>query len=229
VAGWIDIVFEEATKRWAGRKALVLSQIPGLLRYAGITSEEVIANRSLREALATEGGEKLQLVFDPDHPLVWGVVPASAKLTLEEQRAAFRRDTSKPPPPPRFKRGFWTAFIKRIDDGQRRLVNLNEGGFVDLPKTTMSPPNSQEVLPTDIVQEDVLKELNRDEHIFERVKRWLERHQLKAEDFYVDAQTPTQAKEDPASLVRLDKLSEGDLQRIMVPMDIVMKLLRRQS
>src|SRR6516165_4863981 len=226
VARWIDIVFGEATQKWQGRKALLLSQIPGLFRQAGIDSEEVIANRSLREALATEGGEKLRLIFDPDHPMVWGVVPASANLAPEEQRAAFRRDPSKPAPLPRFKRPFWMAFIKRIEDGQRRFVQLNDGGFLDLPKTTMPPPNSREILLTDLVNEERLKDATKDEYIYERVKQWLQRNQLKREDFYVGAQA---VQDESSSSLRLDKLSEADLQRIMVPMAIVMKLLRRPS
>jgi hypothetical protein len=230
VSNWVDLVVQEARQRLANGRALLLAQIPAVLRKHGLNLEEILANRTLRTALHIDGNEKLLMIQDPDNRLVWGVVPKSDPLPNDIRPLFNRSQQDRVPIPPRFRRAFWTAFIKPIPADHKRYILTQGSHFSDIPNSQPPPLDAIEVKPEDVVQPDLLSSALKDDAILAAVRRWTAREGLTLSDFY-----STQSLSSPRADTRspafpaFHSLDQDDLKRIMVPMDIVVKLWPRKQ
>jgi hypothetical protein len=222
MSSWIDIVVDLAEKQWANHQALLLAQIPHKLQPHGIDLRMLQGGRSLRETIATEASDKLQLVRNPNAELVWGVIPKSASLPNDES-SLFQRKSAGATSAPRFKKWFWTAFIKPIPANHKRLI-LSQS-FSDIPESGPSPAGAHQVEANDIVKSEFGTLLDY-AAVHAAIAQWASRTNTSLDKFY---ESLPQTPERPRSALHFPKLSElpeDDLKRIMVPLDIVLKLMR---
>lgn len=210
-------------ERWKTGEALLLAQIPGVLERTGVNIRPIQGGRSLRETIATEAFDKLKLISNPEAELVWGVVPKSAILP-EDLAPLFKRKTPQGPSIPRYKKWFWTAFVKPIPDGHKRYILLHS--FSDIPEAEPLPPGASSVEPTDIVQADSDTPINY-AAVQKLISEWAARSGAILDQYYL-APSREAAKRTaaPTHFPKLANLPEEDLKRIMVPLDIVLKLIR---
>ncbi len=225
---WVDAIAEAAERRFAEGKPLFLAQIPPLLHKAGFDFGSLLAGRTLREAINIDGSEKLQLVRDPANPLAWAVVPKSApsdldleSLFLRSPRAGFTDVSASQYP--RFKRWFWTAFLKALGPAENRWILPDR--FVDLPDSTAPPDGAVRVESGDIVETAPNAPTN-NAAIHESIQKWATRTNTHLDSF-TSASSESEPKPVRKGFLAFDSLGVDDLKRIMVPLDIVVKLLRR--
>lgn len=233
MTGWIDVVAEEAESRWAHQKPLFLAQIPPLLRRHAIDLEDVLRGRSLMLAIASDATSSVRLVKDPDHELVWAVIPHRVPDDFDLREIFHKTQEIKAPVSrapaavPLFQRWFFTAFIKALAPGHKRYVLLDH--FRDLPESEIPPPGAWEVQSTEILNPEPDAIVDR-EDIFDRIKRWTERYGVAIDQFCQEPKSAILERREssgPKSLIAFDTLEIDELRRIMVPMDVVLKLLRR--
>lgn len=180
--------------------------------------------RTLRETIATEASQQVELVRNPNAELVWGVVPKSAELP-EDLSLLFKRTAVVGPQSPRYQRWFWTAFIKPIRPHCKRYIS--DGAFADIPELEREPAGAIPVLESDIV--DSPSEVPDDyARVQKSILKWAARTGISVERFYLGA--TAQRVESRAASFPSEKfaaLDIDDLKRIMVPLDVVLKLMRR--
>ena len=223
---WLDIIAQAAEKRWSEGRPLFFAQIPLLLQRAEVDLKEVLRGRTLKEALAVDGSQRFQLVNDPKNPLTWAVIPHTAPkdTSLDALFSPAKRPEGAPPSAsssiPRFKKSFWAAFIRALEPGKKRYVWRD--GFEDVPANDPAPVGAIPVDPDDIVSISQGTRVETDA-VFSAIGGWAERTGAKLGDYLVGR--PTQ---EPHSL-SLGSIDPEDMKRIMVPLDVVLKLLRRRS
>lgn len=231
MSDWIGVVKDLATRRWATTgKALLLAQIPGLLKESGINLADVLSGRKLKEAIELEAAGTVRFVRDG---LVWGVVPAEASVTPGQDLFSTERPEHHSNIP-KFRRSVWAAFVRDIETGRKRFITAPEFNFSDVDASAMPPPNAIEVAPEYIVQSDMLTQRVSPEAVAASIERWCSATRIQFEDLLAvkseigRADDADRRSTGSASLARaFSSLSEEDLRRITVPMDIVVKMLRK--
>jgi hypothetical protein len=225
---WVEVITRTAEARWNIRKPLFLAQIPGELRRHGVELSAILAGRTLREAISVDASHRVRLVQDPNHPLVWGLIPNSAPVETDLARLF-----QKPPQSenaasaqPRYKRWFFTAFIKPIPDSHRRWISID--GFDDLPQVSPAAPGTIEIERTDIVRIELGVSID-NASVHQAIRSWATRTGTNLEQYYNVTGPPKRTTVNLKSLSSLafESLSEDDLKRILIPLDIIVKLLRR--
>ena len=227
---WVDTLAKVAESRWIDKKPLYLAEVPSLLREKSIDISDVRAGRSLRSAIATDATDRLRLVAHPDHSLVWAVIPSSAPENID-LRAIFSRvpsqriDAEAPSQPLQYKRWFWAAFIKSLAPGMKRWILSDQ--FIDRPEFDYGHSDALEVTVQDIIQHEAGAPTD-SAAVWGSIRAWATRTGTNLAEFEV------RLTEQPARKVTYHKpslafesLDEDDLKRILVPLDIIMKLLRR--
>lgn len=223
MSNWIDVLSQAAASQYQEGRALLLAQVPRILAQGGVGNLRLIqGGRSLRETIATDAFDKLRLIVNPDDKLVWGVVPKSAHLP-DDLRPYFDRKVSKISTAPRYKRWFWTAFIKQVPEGHKRYLFPHT--FIDIPETEPSPGGAWPLDKTDILESSLTEPVSYDA-VHEAIGKWAARTGADLTQYQITPAQKTSNVTAPTQLHRLFELDDNDLKRVMIPLDIVVKLLR---
>lgn len=225
---WIEVVAGATEARWATGKPLFLAQIPGELRKHDIELSAILAGRSLREAISIDASHRLRLVQDPNNLLSWGVIPRSAPTgtNLDQLFRKPSQSEKAASTQPRYKRWFFTAFIKPISPYHRRWISND--GFDDLPKSDPAPPGAVEVERTAPIRTEP-NVLVDNTVVHQAIRDWATGAGVNLEVYYSTSVHPKHSAANLSSLFSLafEALSDDDLKRVMIPLDIIVKLLRR--
>jgi hypothetical protein len=222
---WINDVKELAEIEWGtSQSAVLLSRIPDLLKLRGIDIAAELNGRKLKEAIDNEGRGTVRLVQEG---LTWGVVPQESQASTEGSLFKNNSVDDINMPIPRFKRSVWAAFIKKLDENHRRFLVLSANiKFYDIAKGQTPPPQSKEI-PLHSISSDITPA-----SISSSIKRWSSEMMIPIDDLLESTSPITENSPDHDGGIGIcfsrafDSLSNEELRRIFVPMDIVMKLLR---
>ena len=232
MSSWIEILEAEAQAKWDSGKPLLGSQIPPILQSHGVDLSKALAGRPLLTALRFDAAETLGLVQHPLHAAVWAIVPRSVADSTDPQsifsvkKAAVTPEVKPPQNIQKFKPWFWSAFVKLLEPGKRRW--LFDGRFIDIEVTEPKPSQSAiEILATDIanpgagVRADPMAVLN-------AIKTWASRHDLSIVQYEASDDDIYGVLRTQRTHLAFESLEIDDLKRIVIPLDIVMKLLRKK-
>jgi len=205
-------------------KAVLLSHAGSFLtrkRLWPIPEKPVSLSLFVENELA--GGVRIER--RPDNPLHFGLFPADAKLQ-EDLSTYFAK--SNVAEGPRYSPYVWAAFAKTIPNGHRRFLNLTRHKFLDADNVTQSEPGWVEVLSSDIPPEGGEKRIS---EIESAIHKWAERNGIDRGQLLVGNRTEVQRQ--PVryqSLLDffLEALTDKELVRIEMPLDIVAKLRRHR-
>jgi len=227
-AGWKEILVTEARDRQAGGGRLYLAQVPGVLRPHGVNIREITGDRKLIELLRSEASDVLTVSQDQAGEGGWYLVPRDAERyePYAGPEPLAQRERASDGSTPQFLRPFWTAFIKRIPPGHRRFVSLDGSRFTDVPETEQPPSGSSDVLLEELADAESVDD---PATIHAAVERWIKKRGLNREQFLVKSDRPKRHSYDSPRhqwVLALETLSERDAGRIMIPLDIVLKLLK---
>jgi len=230
---WRDVLKDKVQEFWdAGRRALVLSRVPALLKDAGIDIEPLLAGRKLRPFLASECGEGLQLVQSEKNPIIWGLLPATVNATPPYDQYLYRPTGERPR---RFAPAVWRAFVTPIEAGRRRwLTDEPSVHFSDLPEDE-APTAAHEVERRFVVDAVGDSEVDR-ALVISRIGEWAAEQKLDPTRFELGrrkpplpqpdgARTRTRTDSAPNALDQfLGLLLPSELTRISIPLDVVARL-----
>lgn len=206
-------------------KAITLSRIPILLDRDGVSIRSVIGERKLKEFLAAELADKIRLIQNPLDPLVWGALPGDVEVDEGEIAALFSKPEQKSPRDIRFKPSVWAAFTKPLIPGSRRFLNVgSKVFFFDGPENLLPPGNWIEIGSDSIF----VGENEEDKHriVPESILKWVGKNRIPI-GVVSEGQFHSIHESDIKSwMMRLLDLPDRDLERILIPLDIVRKSFR---
>ena len=211
----------------AKRRPLLLATLGLLVRR---DHADLIAQVSEGLQRFLEQTHIVQVVRHPDQAQKIGAIPLGVSLPADI-RSLF--DENVRPRRPKLIRTFWEAFHHPFTE--RKFVVLDSDNRVHVVNAASPPPNlrSFEILPSDIVNPTPIELSDKVLATWAKVTDWLTRNGLSIESFVVAAPQglPSRTIVREPSLPHmawsnaLASLDSQDQARIMVPLDIVRKLL----
>jgi hypothetical protein len=220
MGNWQDILKAKANDLFKRQQILLLSAVPKVLADAGISSSDFLQGRRLKAAIEVDAKGDLKLIHNPDSALEWAVVPNeilnSEILQLFKSRANVNLES------PQLQKWFYAAFVKILPANHRRFVL--EGGFEDRPSENAQPPNGFEILETEIL-ENVGDAKVPPTEVVSAAQKWCARQNLQISNF--KDQGPSELSSTrlkSKNILDLRALTDSDLKRIVLPLDIVLKI-----
>lgn len=216
-----------------------------VLTAAGIDYRQALNGRKLRDAITADGASKLRLIQNPALPLSWGILPADVspegdltKLfskSVDHTEQVFFGDLSAPASAQanapmhfvRFKKGIWTAFAHPFPWGRRRFVSSPDFlGYVDVDRDEMPPSQGIEITEADVPQPDLLVPPNRDAEIIKAINAWASKNAIPIALIRQEGPRPALAVTSGSQRLKLDlsDLSDDELKRISIPLDLIVKI-----
>jgi len=192
-----------------------------------------VIGMKLRPFVEIVMGDRLRFISHNRQPLVYGVVPIDADLPTNTDDLFIR-----PRRPERtiFDRVFWNAFAKPLFEG-KRVVELHRSGddivsfsVRELPEQEPLPEDAFEIPADQIVGSDLLPGPERSRKVYDSVQVWLAANSVDQSVFrsQLSYREGPEARTQSSDLVRaLETFDKSDQERIHIPLDIVIKLLRR--
>lgn len=225
--GTTEAIVELVQERWDHRsQALLLSQIPGLLRSKEVDIRSELGHVGLKDAIELLNDARIRLVSSPSDSKILGLVPADVVDDVESFFAPTKkadvgvcRSVGGDPisgKSARFNPGVWAAFAKPLEAGVRYLILSDPIRFVDSENALEMTPNTIEVPTKQIRRQD---EVLSDDEIGSRIAAWAWRNGIR-QDILLVANGARNIK-----FGELSRLPPEDLQRIMIPLDVVLKLI----
>ncbi len=217
---------EYVLQHWAeSRNALLLSKIGARLRQDEPHSVEIIG-KSLR--LFIDAIPEIAVIQHPNIRERVGAIPADVVglHPPEELLAQSAPGTARPS----LRRDFWEAFYRPINGRRFVLLHKNDVGGFSIDDFDAPPQTSEisvEILASDLIS--VSREINRTDAIWEKIRAWCQRNNLKIDLFVLKSHTPSSSFQSSKSstllLKAIENLSVEDQKRISIPLDILIKII----
>ncbi len=217
------------------RQVIFLSNVGQELSKKGVNFRALLGEKKLADFIREEMGEQIQVVPSPHDSKILAAVPAGIDLAKEidpfgrhrqarvETASVRQPDIEKKLP---VGRALVVAFSRMIPEGHQRVVRLNPVlEFQDYPADGERPEGI--TLDADMIAPPT--EGNKDEweqQVQNSILRWAALNSIPLSKIV----RVSKDREAPRSVleVLLSSLSPSDLQRIMMPLDIVNHLRRKQ-
>lgn len=216
------------SKHWADTgRAYHLSNLGGLLNRQ-FDLVELLKGAKLATYLRHGGVSGIQIVQNPADDQVWGAVPSDVpadaasreKYFVPLPRSKFPSSKEGEDFPP-IQREIWRAFSVPLETGKKRFFDRSTNKIFELPESDPAPDNSIEISSKYINQKADNALPSARQLTQEHLKAWLEETGISLTS--ISEVEP--ADSNVLSLI-FDALSDEELSRISVGLDIVKKLSR---
>jgi hypothetical protein len=124
---------------------------------------------------------------------------------------------------PRYKKWFWAAFIKPLESGQRRFILADR--WIDIPESGVAPADALPIQRDEIVESQPGTSLDYD-IVHKAIDLWASCTSADLKHFHLSSGSVARPAAHAASLSQLASLDVEDMKRIMVPLDVVLKLIK---
>ena len=229
---WLATLTEIVANHWLSKKqAYQLSKAMGDLSRAGVNFSSKFPGQKIKDAILEDGVAQLRLVRKPNHPLVWGLLPAEIINVDENSIWASSQEVSGSPnfQTPRYDKAIWTAFIKKIDADHRRFIFVEPPSrFLDIPIYD-APSEIGIELTSSYIIKPVVGELSDSKklEVEVNIKRWCAANSVDPEK--VLASSPrhdSYVGKSPNSfdIIDFSGLSSLEKSRILIPLDLISKV-----
>lgn len=190
---------------------------------------------TLASFIRTHMSAEVEILPDPSSPLVLYVrrkiIPETAEIQKATEREredgnALPRSTNSAAKP-RFHKSFWAAFSKPLPAGKTRYIQLGlPFHFEDLDREAEAPEGYVVVEDNFIAPAALEQGPERSAFVFTQVEAWLEKIGYGPEMF-LEPKTRTSSEYSRTSFLEiLSGLDKRDLERIVLPADIWLKLIK---
>jgi hypothetical protein len=208
-------------------QALLLSHLGLELKRRGHDTVEVLAGRKLASFLSVEAKGQLRVIRPAGNPLIVGVVPSDVDVSDGTQsvfpdgsiEARVRASMQLYAP------AFWAAFTHKLSTGRVRVLSLEPKiQFQDVERDKV--PTGGLIVPADsIVNVDSVKPTEFGQVVDAKIKHWLAQSNVREQQVLANSSGVVNRGERISVLEKiLRSLSEEQLQRVSLPLDVVSKL-----
>lgn len=217
------------------RQVVLLSYLGQALRKRGFDFREILGEQKLADFIKSELAEKVKVVATPAGPLILAAAPADVDLSAEIDPFGTSRSvsaTASDEPAERDKRellnrGVWFAFSHALETGKARVLRLEPDMEYEDYDVGGDKPEGLDVPTELIVPVGSVPRQQRNANIYENIRAWAAQNGV---SFRQLLEAPAERSVRRNALdVLLATLSDSELSRISMPLDVVAKLRRKQS
>jgi hypothetical protein len=230
------LIAEEVQKHWASkRKALLLSDLGVLLRNECPNLMSAMDGNLLQ---FLHNSQPVQIVKHPRKDQKIGAVPVGVILPFDLAEIFESRSSSARP---RLNPVFWQAFHTPIDGQRFVVIGENDAIRIEHDSSHISQSERKfEILPTDIVNGTFMSLTEKISSTWTKIDAWLARHSLSYDPFIAAEGKNVAPRFKPLSrdfgqvnwqydlAMALGRLDLVDQARILVPLDILVKMISRR-
>ncbi|MCE8005410.1 hypothetical protein [Aestuariivita sp.] len=224
---WKEKLNELVAERWAAvGKPVFLSQARPLLKKSGLDLPSEAHSIGVKDYLEIHASDFFQIVRPTDDPkdVAWALAPKH--LSRDEVFKKYEEEKRSPTnsaEAPRFHKAIWSAFhIPKQDQTERYLNLTGKPSFLNVESGNEAPEGWSHIPAqylhsgNDQVDRDVTEK---------NLRRWFEDNQADIDKTVVIQRKEAQRGSQNDFFLAMSRLSERDLSRISVPLDLVVKLL----
>jgi hypothetical protein len=217
------------------RRVVLLSYLGQALSKRGLDFRQILGEQKLAEFIKERLGDQIRIVPTPAGRLVLAAVPIEVVLENEidpfglSRRAPAEGGHSFATQQKRelLVRDAWFAFSHSLESGKARVLRLEPHiEYQDYDPNSGDKPQGYDVPPDMIVPLGSFSKGKRDELIYENVRAWAAQNDV---PFRALIETHASGARRNSLDVILSSLSDSDLSRITMPLDLVAKLRRKQN
>lgn len=228
----IDLVVQQ----WQGkRQILLLAQLGAQLNREVPSLGEALSGRKLTSFIEDELASNLSIMRLRANPLTVGVAPKEVAEGegIPGYFASVRHEGSQQVEFPKIQRAFWAAFLRPLPSGMVRKIEFEPNiHWKDIPADAPDLEATKVIDQAFIVDDTGLSPNEVSVQVFNSIKKWLSANSValdtvqekKGHQGAIDAN----AKADGNNLMAriISALSQEQLQRTQLPLDVVSKLLK---
>ena len=201
---------------------LFYSQIPDLLMKAGVDIRVQLNGEKLSRGINAIGTEKIRIVTNPSDPKILALIPSHVKDSDKDMFSRHHAQTKEKinMRHPRYERIVWSAFITPLLNGERFLIFENGLHYEDQAIDATTPPGGF-LVPNEYIRKP--DENLPSYEVARRIEQWVKMHGIPRDSIVF-------AESIRRNLLEFGKFSELDVEdqmRIMIPLDIVMKVIQK--
>jgi hypothetical protein len=217
------------------RQVVLLSYLGQALRKRGFDFREILGEQKLADFMKNELADKIRVVATPAGPLILAAVPADVDLgaEIDPYGASGRISTTGSQASANHEkrellsRGVWFAFSHALESGKARVLRLEPDFEYEDYDVSGEKPDGYDVPTELIVPVGSVPRHQRNELIYDNIRAWAAQNGVLFRAL-LEAQTERPTKRSALDLL-LSTLSDSDLSRISMPLDVVAKLRRKQQ
>ena len=179
-------------------------------------------SKGLGNYLRYQLADRVQVIKHSANPIITGVVPASATPDTDEEIDALLQKTQhgSSANAPRFHPAFWAAFRKPLEESNRRHLSIDAPIRFQESSGEDPPDGFLEVTGTYITDPGM-----DDEQTLRKAEQWLADNDLQKDIYLLDSKSKPSSDQPQNLLDRLlFSLENKELNRVSMPLDIVLKL-----
>ena len=216
------------------RQVVLLSYLGQALRKRGYDFRAILGDQKLADFIRSELADKVRVVATPAGPLIFAAYPA--EVTLESEIDPFGTSGSVSAKEPQessdrekrelVARGVWFAFSHALEPGKARVLRLEPDVEYEDYDESGEKPDGYEIARDVIVPVGSVPRHQRNEIIYDNIRAWAAQNGVPFK-LLLEAQTEKSFRRSALDVI-LGSLSESDLARITMPLDVVAKLRRKQ-
>ena len=224
-----DFVVELVSTHWKeNSKPLMLARLGQAAVGSGFRLPEILGNRKLSDYLRQEFDGLVEVVCMQGSTTQFGAKPSGTQNEVLSNASVESHDSVETP---KLVRSLWTAFARPIPHGFERRIQLTPYiRFWDL-----SPPLNEVEGRLPISPDYVAKPASefsqgrRDDVVLENIRRWMRDNNLDLRSYEEGAHKAPYTRSSSPKVLQLliDSLDEKDLSRIVMPLDVIAKLLEK--
>lgn len=214
-------------ERWEHRRLpLLLSQL-GVQGGTELTEATKRVGMTVKQYVKTRLSDDIQVIQDPTRTQLVAAVPKSVDVESEGGVERLLERTRRPSTStiPRYNAAFWAAFRTPLAKEKRRYVTDQE------PIEFRDITASEEHFGQEIDREFILEGDSEPSQVARRIRNWVDRYGVDSVIYERKSSPRKDHNSDPKSLLdqMLDCLEPGELQRVTMPLDVILKLKKQLS
>jgi hypothetical protein len=209
--------------------ACLLSALGPILVRAGYNYRIILGEKKLSDFIRFECADALRIIPHPADPKVLAVIPKDVEVSAENTEYLFSRRSEVP----KFTRGAWSAFLVELKPKMKRFLNTQPPfEFTDIPEYGALPPDNYVEVDRTYIRPS-FEAYVPPAKTQEKLEEWAANKRIDLNIFKTERLTKSEAifagettrHSSRAIDVLLSSLSNDELARISLPLDIVKKLL----
>ena len=129
---------------------------------------------------------------------------------------------------PRFSRRFWAAFVKPLDSGKRRFIDISTGFFKDHEDAPSSSDADMREIQSRFIRDYSADNESSAREVVIKIDEWLEEQGLERSQFLAHDKKSMERSKTILDDV-LSALSSDQLKRVSLPLDVIQSLHRARD
>lgn len=229
-------IIDQVVQHWTEKKQiLLLAQLGARLNREGLNLGEALGGRKLASFIEDELASNLSIMRLEAAPLTVGVVPKEVAEGegIPGYFAPSRYESSQPVETPRIQPAFWAAFLKQLSPGMARKIEFEPKiHWRDVPSEAPDLAAAKVIGQEFIVNDTGLSPNEVSVQVFNSIKKWLTANSVALDVVQekrdhqgaIDANIKADGNNLMARII--SALSQEQLQRTQLPLDVVSRLLK---